>query len=102
MRIRAIEIDNFRSIKRCLWYPQPGINCLVGPGDSGKSTVLEAIDLCLGARRNWQFTDADFYELDSANPIRIAVTIGELEASFKKLEGFGHLVRSFDAKANKI
>ena len=94
MQIRVIEIDNFRSIKSCLWYPRPGINCLIGPGDSGKSTLLEAIDLCLGARRNWQFTDADFHVLDVDKPIRIAITVGDLEESFKKLEGFGNLVRS--------
>ena len=29
--------------------PAPGINCLIGPGDIGKSTLLDAIDLCMGA-----------------------------------------------------
>ncbi len=51
-----------------MWYPAPGINCLIGPGDSGKSSILDAIDLCLGARRNIQFTDADFHLLDVENP----------------------------------
>ncbi|MGO4684118.1 AAA family ATPase [Hyphomicrobium sp. 2TAF46] len=40
-----------------------GLNCLIGPGDSGKSSVLEAIDFCLGARRNLQISDADFHRL---------------------------------------
>jgi putative ATP-dependent endonuclease of OLD family len=101
-RIRAVEIENFRSIKRCTWFPRPGINCLIGPGDSGKSTLLEAIDLCLGARRNWQFTDADFHALDADSPIRIAVTIGDLDASFRRIEGRGSLVRSFNADSKTI
>lgn len=63
-RIRKIEITNFRGIQQLTWCPAPGINCLIGPGDSGKSTVLDAIDLCLGARRNVQFSDADFCGLD--------------------------------------
>lgn len=50
-RIRKLEIRNFRSIKKLDWAPSEGINCLIGPGDSGKSTVLDAIDLCLGSRR---------------------------------------------------
>jgi putative ATP-dependent endonuclease of the OLD family len=56
-RIRKVEIQNFRSIKEFIWFPTAGINCLVGSGDSGKSSILDAIDFCLGARRNIQFTD---------------------------------------------
>ena len=63
-RIRKIEIANFRGIQSLAWQPAPGINCLIGPGDSGKSTVLDAIDFCLGATRNIQFSDADFFNLD--------------------------------------
>jgi predicted ATP-dependent endonuclease of OLD family len=44
-RVRRIEIKNFWGIAALIWDPNPGINCLVDPGDSGKSTVLDAIDL---------------------------------------------------------
>lgn len=40
-RIRKIGIEHFRSIRSLAWHPGPGINCLIGPGDSGKSTILE-------------------------------------------------------------
>ena len=63
-RIRHIQIQNFRCIQHLAWAPSPGINCLIGPGDSGKSSILDAIDYCLGARRMVQATDADFYRLD--------------------------------------
>ena len=76
-RIRRIEIDHFRSISHLDWYPEPGINCLIGPGDSGKSTILDAIDLCLGARRQAQFTDSDFHSGDFSTPICISMTIGD-------------------------
>jgi predicted ATP-dependent endonuclease of OLD family len=78
-RIRKIEIENFRGIKALDWKPSEGINCLIGPGDSGKSSVLDAIDLCLGARRNLSFTDADFHKLDVSEPIKVKVTVGELD-----------------------
>ena len=48
-RIRKVEIENFRSIKKFQWFPSNGLNCLIGAGDSGKSTILDAIDWCLGA-----------------------------------------------------
>ena len=63
--IRAITIQNFRTIKEFKWHPKPGLNCIIGPGDSGKSTILDAIDLTLGARRSYNFTDADFHGLNT-------------------------------------
>ncbi|HYW91983.1 MAG TPA: AAA family ATPase [Gammaproteobacteria bacterium] len=96
-RIRQIEIKHFRGIQAFTWQPAPGLNCLIGPGDSGKSTVLDAIDLCLGARRNLALTDADFYRLDVETPIQVTITLGDLEDSLKSLETYGLYLRSFDA-----
>ena len=45
--IRKVEIRNFRSIKSLDWWPADGVNCLIGAGDAGKSSVLDAIDYCL-------------------------------------------------------
>lgn len=101
-RIRHIEIKNFRGIKQLVWLPAPGINCLVGPGDSGKSTILDAIDYCLGARRNIQFTDADFHVLNVENPISITITLGELSDTLKTLDAYGMYVRGFDATTGEI
>lgn len=100
-RIRAVEIKHFRGIKELLWYPSPGINCLIGPGDSGKSSILDAIDFCLGARRSIQFTDADFYQLDIAAPIAITVTLGELDDALRNLDAYGMYVRGFDPVTGK-
>ncbi|MBS1839707.1 MAG: AAA family ATPase [Acidobacteria bacterium] len=101
-RIRHILIENFRGIKRFEWFPSPGINCLVGAGDSGKSTVLDAVDCCLGARRSIPFNDADFFEMDVSKPITIVVTLGELDDSLKTLDSYGLFVRGFDSKHKKL
>jgi len=82
-------------VKSLSWHPSPGFNCLIGAGDSGKSTVLDAIDLCLGARRNVQFSDADFHNLEVGVPISIAVTIGELDDSMKHFEAYGPFLRGY-------
>jgi predicted ATP-dependent endonuclease of OLD family len=94
-RIRQIEIKNFRGISALTWDPTPGINCLVGPGDSGKSTILDAIDLCLGARRTVQFSDSDFYQLDVTKPVSISVTVGELSDALKAMDAYGLYLRGW-------
>lgn len=101
-KIRVVEIQNFRSIKSLTWYPDGGINCLIGPGDSGKSTVLEAIDICLTARRTLAFSDADFHALDVARPISISVTIGELDDSLLSIESYGQYLRSYNDFFNEL
>lgn len=95
-RIRRIEIQNFRSIQKFDWRPSNGVNCLIGPGDSGKSTILDAIDLCLGARRSAPFGDTDFFGLDVTRTIKIAVTIGALPDALKNIDTYGEFLRGFD------
>ncbi|CRM32840.1 ATP-dependent nuclease [Pseudomonas sp. NPDC090964] len=95
-RIRRLQIQNFRSIQNLDWIPSPGFNCLIGPGDSGKSSILDAIDLCLGARRNAPFGDTDFYQLDVAQPILITVTLGGLPDDLINLDSYGDFLRGFD------
>lgn len=101
-QIRHIHVKNFRVIKELEWRPRPGLNCLIGPGDSGKSTVLDAIDLALGARRSYPFTDADFFNLDTTNPIEIWVTLGALNDQLKNIDTYGMFLRSFDSASGTI
>lgn len=101
-RIRLVEIENFRGIKTLKWHPKNGINCLIGPGDSCKTTILDAIDLCMSARRNLQFTDADFYGLDVESPVSITCTVGALEDRLKSMEAYGLYVRSFDPATGEL
>ncbi|MFM0166887.1 AAA family ATPase [Paraburkholderia sediminicola] len=96
VRIRKIEIRNFRSIRSLDWNPTDGVNCLIGPGDSGKSTILDAIDFCLGARRNLGISDTDFFGLDVTQDISIRTTIGALPDSLKSIDVYGEYLRGFD------
>lgn len=101
-RIRHVEIKNFRCIRNFSWWPASGVNCLIGPGDSGKSTILDAIDLCMGARRTVQFTDADFFNLAVDAPLSITVTVGELDDALKNLDGYGSFLRGCNIKTKTI
>lgn len=100
--IRAIQIQNFRSIKELSWNPKPGLNCLIGSGDSGKSTILDAIDLALGARRSFNFTDADFHKLNTQEPIMITVTIGGLDDELMNVDKYGFFLRGFNHTSLEI
>ena len=100
--IRSVEIENFRSIKALRWIPNPGVNCLIGPGDSGKSTVLDAIDFCIGARRSLILADTDFCGLNVEAPIRIAVTLGALPDELKSIDSYGLYLRGFSPGTGDI
>lgn len=101
-RVRQLDIRNFRGVETLSWLPSPGINCLIGPGDSGKSTVLDAIDWCLGPRRTLSVSDADFHLVETDRTIEIDVTIGELDDSLKNIETYGSYLRGFDAETGAI
>lgn len=76
--IRRLEIERFRGIRSLTWEPQGRFVCLLGPGDSTKSTILDAIELALSPKWNIQFDDSDFYDAETNEPIKITVTIGAL------------------------
>lgn len=101
-RIRIIEIEHFRGIKHMRWFPRAGLNCLIGPGDSCKSTVLEAIALCIGQRRASPLTDSDFFNLEVSQPIRITITLGELPESLLDIEAYGLYLHGFIIGANEL
>lgn len=101
-RIRKIEIRNFRSIQSLDWYPAEGVNCLIGPGDSGKSTVLDAIDMCLGARRNLSISDTDFYGLEVDETISISLTLGDLADSLRNIETYGDYLRAYEPSSGSV
>src|SRR3954463_3690157 len=101
-RVRKLEIKNFRGVRQFSWLPSPGVNCLVGPGDSSKSTILDAIDLCLCARRNTALSDTDFYKLDVESPISISVTLGDLDDALKSIDVYGLYLRGFNPVTGEV
>ncbi|MBA3936143.1 MAG: AAA family ATPase [Planctomycetes bacterium] len=96
MIIRHVKIINFRGIRSLDWHIPIRFVVLVGPGDSGKTSVFEAIDVALG--RQWYTpTDADFLDGNPANQILIEVTVGELPEKFFHYHGYGTCLRGWAA-----
>src|SRR5688572_1596630 len=62
--IRRLSIERFRGIVALTWHPAPGVNIVLGGGDVGKTTVLEAISLLLSPTNAGTVTDTDYYQRD--------------------------------------
>jgi len=86
MKIRKIDLDRFRGIQKPDWDVQDYFICLVGPCESTKSTILDAIDLAL--RWNVQFDDTDLHHGNTDQPT-IKITIGEIPDEIKSDEKYG-------------
>ena len=95
MKLTNIEIKNFRGIKHAsISFPQNSrIICLIGGGDSGKTTLLTAIEWALWPSWNLTATDVDFYNCDTSNPIIIEVSATELPKELLKEDKFGLYLR---------
>lgn len=90
-KISYIKIENFRKLKRFEYQfdKDSNIICIVGRGDSGKSTLLEAISLVLSPSWNIAFNDSDFTDLDINNPIRIEAIVYDLPDKLYTTAGSG-------------
>ena len=96
MRLRRLQIENFRAVKVLDWRHIANTAALVGPGDSGKSTILDAIERVLSPKWNVPFDDTDFWDLHTTAPIVIRATITDLAPSFYRDSKFGLLLHGFD------
>lgn len=73
MNIHHIKIERFRGIRELDWRVGGDFVCFVGPGDSTKTTILDAVEFALSPRWNIQFDDSDFYADDTLVSILITV-----------------------------
>lgn len=95
MKLRQVEIQNFRGIQELCWNVAGDFVCLIGPGDSTKSTILDAIELALSPRWNVTFYDTDFYNAVTSDPIILTVSVGDLPEAFKSDLKFGYSSRGW-------
>ena len=102
MRIVHIEVRNFRGIRALDWSPSAGMNCLIGPGDSTKTTILDAIELVLNPRTNYLGQDTDFYNLDFEVTAIVTVTIVGMPSEFSADNRYGLHLRGWDETAKKV
>ncbi|MEA5362800.1 ATP-binding protein [Amycolatopsis sp., V23-08] len=97
MTIRRLDVRNFRGIRELTWRPAVGVNCLIGPGNSTKTTVLDAIALVLSPRFNVALTDADFHACDIGETLEVAAYLTNLPGDMLTLDRFGDMTCGLQA-----
>jgi putative ATP-dependent endonuclease of OLD family len=62
--IYALTIERFRGIATLQWKPSRGVNVILGGGDAGKTTILEAIALLFSPVNPTTLSDPDYHDRD--------------------------------------
>ncbi|MDY6249530.1 MAG: AAA family ATPase [Bacteroidaceae bacterium] len=93
--ITKLIIRNYRGVKELSQeFGDEKLIVLIGRGDSGKSTILSAINAALSPSWNLSFSDLDFYNQDTSQPIEIELTIKELPSDLLKESKFGFYLQN--------
>ena len=79
--IRKLTIQRFRGLESFDWHPQPGMNVVLGGGDVGKTTVLEAIALLLSPSNAAVVSESDYWQRDSTQEFVIEAIMTLQEAT---------------------
>jgi putative ATP-dependent endonuclease of the OLD family len=96
-RIYELKINNFRGINSLtLKFNNKKFICLLGRGDSGKTTILDAISYVLSPNWNLSFYDSDFFEGNVNNSIEIEVSLLDLPEKLIREDMYGLYIRGFD------
>ncbi|MET0637835.1 MAG: AAA family ATPase [Chitinophagaceae bacterium] len=103
-KLVKLDIRNFRGINDLSleFEHSQNIICLIGRGDSCKSTVLEAIASVLSPAWNLTFHDTDFYNCDYSKPVEITAHLVELPEKLISIEKFGLFLRNYDPATKDI
>lgn len=98
--LQNLKIKNFRGIQNFDQNFENGITCIIGRGDSGKSTILEAINLVLSSSWTMSFYDSDFHNCQTNTPLEIEATITNIPE--KQLAKYQLFVRGIAADGSII
>ncbi|MDR2407630.1 MAG: AAA family ATPase [Bacteroidales bacterium] len=101
-RIVNLKIKNFRGIKSLDQNFDAQFICLIGRGDSCKTTILEAISSVLSPNYRISFYDPDFYNSNTDENIEIEVTLIDFPQEFQLENKYGRYKKKYDASTKKI
>ena len=74
--IFRLKIDRFRAFQKFDWFPHSGLNVILGGGDAGKTTILEAIALLLNPSNAALVSDNDYWRRQRKEGFFIGAVIG--------------------------
>lgn len=102
MYIAHISISEFRGIKSLEWSPSPTVNCLIGPGDSCKTTILDAIEIGLTPRFGYTGSDPDLFGCDPTKKPEICLTLVDLPDELIVEQKYGLYLRGWNETDQKV
>lgn len=73
--ILRLTIERFRGLRTLDWCPSAGMNLILGGGDLGKTTVLEAIDLLFQPSNSVVLSEADYWQRDHETEFVITAVV---------------------------
>ena len=98
MYLSKLKIKNFRSIKDIELDFSQGINILIGENNAGKTTIIDALRICLGYRDQdgLRVKKEDFHISNNENELKPI----EFDLSFEKDEDveMGYFIELYDAE----
>jgi AAA15 family ATPase/GTPase len=93
-----LEIKNFRGINELSvqFKPEQNLVCIIGRGDSGKTTILEAISSIFSPSWNLHFSDTDFHNGDVSKNIELTATLINFPDKLLMDNKYGLFIRAFN------
>lgn len=89
-KIHSLKISHYRGFEHLeQTFPEENLIMLIGRGDSGKTTLLKAIQCVLSPAWNLTFSDYDFYNLDTSVPIQIECSLIDIPPELMSENKYG-------------
>lgn len=103
-KLVKLEIYNFRTIQNLQmeFDPKENLVCLIGRGDSGKTTILDAISIVLSPLWNITFNDSDFYNCNFSSPLQIIAHLIDPPETLLKENKFGLFISGYNIENSII
>lgn len=73
--VHLLKISRFRGLEAMEWRPREGVNILIGGGDVGKSTILEALSLVFSPTNGTTISETDFWNRNADANFEIEAVI---------------------------
>jgi len=90
MRLRALELDEFRSFRRLVLPVDPAGFRAIGPNASGKSTILEAIAMLATTRSPRTTAEREIAHWESGVDLAVP-PYARLRGEFERIDGIHHV-----------
>ena len=71
LAIYRLDIERFRRIRVLSWHPARGVNVILGGGDVGKTTILDAVALLPNPTNSTTLSDTDYYARNVEAVVRL-------------------------------